>query len=145
MFKQRSKIFFFTTIVETFLALSFLVISSINEVISPELKEALTIGTLYSYTSIQTTCILLVISSVLNLVGLIYKKRELITIGTIILIMSLVSDFLATLLLLSFNGFGDEKMIIGSMLCLLLLIVIIVFILLGFENQLKLLKTKKSK
>lgn len=144
MLKGRSKVFLFTTIIEVLLAISFLIVSSMNEILSIDIKGALTIGNLYSYAGIQTTGIILVISAVLNLVGLIYKKKEIITIGTVLIITSLISDFFATTLLINFRGICDEKTVLGCVLCLLFMLINIVIILIGFENQLKLLNKKKS-
>lgn len=145
MFKKRSKIFLFTTFVQCFLASMFLIFSSMNSIMSNEAKDYLTIGTLYSYTGIQTTGILLVVSSILNLVGLIYKKKELITLGTVLIIVSLLADFLGTLLIIAFGHTCDEKVLFGSIIYLMLLLIIIIIMFIAFDDQLKLLKEKKSK
>lgn len=145
MFKDRSKIFFITIVVECFIAVMFLIFSSMNMIMSDNVNEYLTVGTLYSYTGIQTTGILLIISAILNLVGFIYKKKDLITIGTVLVIVSLVSDFFGTTLLICYQQACDESLLFGSILYLLLILVIIVILLISFDDQLKLLKEKKSK
>lgn len=145
MFKDRSKIFFITIVVECFIAVMFLIFSSMNMIMSDNVNEYLTVGTLYSYTGIQTTGILLIISAILNLVGFIYKKKDLITIGTVLVIVSLVSDFFGTTLLICYQQACDESLLFGSILYLLLVLVIIVILLISFDDQLKLLKEKKSK
>ena len=74
MFKDRSKIFFFTVIVECFVAVLFLVGSSMSG-INNDIQNTLTVGSFFSYTGIQTIGILLVVSAVLDLVGLVYKNK----------------------------------------------------------------------
>lgn len=145
MFKDRSKIFFITIVVECFIAVMFLIFSSMNMILSDNVNEYLTVGTLYSYTGIQTTGILLIISAILNLVGFIYKKKDLLTMGTILVIVSLVSDFFGTALLICYQQACDEALLFGSILYLLLILVMIVILLISFDDQLKLLKGNKEK
>lgn len=145
MFKGRSKIFFFTVVVECFFAMMFLLFSSVSMVFSNTTKEILTIGTLYSYTGIQTTGILLVISAVLNLVGFMYKKKDLMTIGTVLMVVSLVSDFFGTTLLIAYQHICDERILFGSILYLLLILITTIILMIAFDDQMKKLNEKKSK
>jgi hypothetical protein len=147
MFKERSKIFFFTVLVECFVAFAFLLFSSMGTLFSETTKDALTVGTLYSLTGIQTIGILVVVSAVLNFVGIIYNNKEIITMGTVLVIASLVTDFFGSTLLVAFQNTCDETVFFGTILSLLLNLIVIVILMIGFEDQLKMMKknTKKSK
>lgn len=144
MFKDRSKIFFFTVIVECFVAILFLVGSSMSAV-NADIQNTLTIGSFFSYTGVQTIGILLVVSAVLDLVGVIYKNKELITIGTVLVIASLACDFFGTTLLIAFQNVCDESIFFATIINLLLLLIMIVIKMIGFEDQLKALKKNEKK
>ncbi len=144
MFKDRSKIFFFTVIIECFVAILFLVGSSMSG-INSDVQNTLTIGSFFSYTGVQTIGILLVVSAVLDLVGLVYKNRELITLGTVLVIASLACDFFGTTLLIAFQNVCDESILFASIIDLLLLLIMIVVKMIGFEDQLKTLKKNEKK
>ena len=144
MFKDRSKIFFFTVIVECFVAVLFLVGSSMSGM-NNDIQNTLTVGSFFLYTGIQTIGILLVVSAVLDLVGLVYKNKELITLGTVLVIVSLACDFFGTTLLITFQNVCDESVLFATVIDLLLLLIMIVIKMIGFEDQLKTLKKNEKK
>lgn len=150
MFKDRSKLFFFTTVVECCLAISFLIFSSASVIMTAKASEFITVGTLYFYTGSQTTGILLVISAVLSLIGFIYKNKDLIRISTVLTIVSLVTDFFGSIILIAFQHSCDETVLLGSVCYLLLILIMIVILIIAFDDQMKKLKeiettSKKTK
>lgn len=145
MFKDRSKIFFFTIIVECILSFAFLISSSLRNVISRDAQAMLTTGTLFSYLGVGITGILLVIGTVLNTVGFGYKKKDLMTVGTVLVMVTLVADFFGTLLIICFEGIASSNVVCGSIFYLMEILIIVVVLMIAFDDQMKLLKEKKSK
>lgn len=145
MFKDRSKIFFFTIVVECILSFTFLMSIALRGIVSYEVQEILTVGTLYSLMGLTTTGVLLVIGTIINVVSFIYKKVDLMTIGTTLIIATLVTDFFGSTLLLCFHQNCTETNLCGSILYLTQIILIVVILMIAFDDQMKLLKAKKSK